>query len=170
MPALATEGAPPVRSACMSPARLQSSLKLLLHWTAVLSCPASLAVTDCTALHSPQLHAREVALLARIPLGRQQHSIALTSIGHEPCRPHERLAGRSFAPSMLRCIAGPQELLWLLSNKGNFERGAQCLKNSSAFPGVTLTCLVCGPAEDVGGVSIACQGWLGSGQEPGSAR
>ena len=35
---------------------------------------------------------------------------------------------------------------------------------------VTLTCLVCGPSEDVGGVSIACQGRLGSGKEPRSAR
>ena len=77
-------------------------------------------------MRSPQFHARKVTLLARVPLGRQQHGIALTSIGHKPCRPHERLAGRSFAPSMLQCIAAPRSCSDFLANEDDFERGAQC--------------------------------------------
>lgn len=57
-----------------------------------------------------------------------------------------------------------QEYTMTLKEEQNAENVFECL------PKVTLTCLVCGPAEDVGGVSIACQGWLGSGKEAGSAR
>ena len=57
--------------------------------------------------------------------------------------------------------------IWQMRTTLKEEHSAKIFQ---CLPRMTLTCLVCGPAEDVGGVSIACQGWLGSGKEPGSAR